>query len=87
MKWALKLFEMKFSLLLSLVLFASSTDAQSYFQGLQKKLKEAKNDTTSVLALAKLAEYYGFIRADSKMFYAGRPWTSQKSGIIYMGNA
>jgi len=75
MKWALKRFEMKLSLLLSLVLFASfpfTSDAQPYFEGLQNKLKEAGDDTSRILAMAKLAEYYGFIRTDSTMYYASQ---------------
>ena len=63
---------MKFCLPVLLILISSSLPihAQSYFEGLQKKVTEAKDDTSKVLALAKLAEYYGFIRTDSSMFYA-----------------
>jgi two-component system NtrC family sensor kinase len=87
MKWALKQFEMKFSLLLSLVLFASSplrSAAQPYFEGLQNKLQEAKDDTSRILAMAKLSEYYGFIRADSTMFYAGQALDlAEKRNYLY----
>jgi two-component system, NtrC family, sensor kinase len=84
MKWALKQFEMKFSLLLSLVLFASSTNAQLYFEGLQNKLQEAKDDTSRILAMAKLAEYYGFIRVDSTMFYASQALDlAEKRNYLY----
>jgi two-component system NtrC family sensor kinase len=63
---------MKFHFLILFFLFTSSLTAysQPFFQGLQKQLQEAKSDTARILALAKLAEYYGFIRADSNMFYA-----------------
>ena len=75
---------MKFSLLLSLVLFASSSVAQSYFDGLQNKLQEAKDDTSRILAMAKLAEYYGFIRADSTMFYASQALDlAEKMNYLY----
>ncbi|HLY70386.1 MAG TPA: hypothetical protein VKR53_11705, partial [Puia sp.] len=63
---------MKYSFLILLFSFTSflPTTAQQYFESLQEHLQNAQNDTSRVLALAKLAEYYGFIRADSNMYYA-----------------
>jgi len=77
----------KFSFLLTLVLFTSlslSTNAQQYLENLQGKLQEAKDDTSRILAMAKLAEYYGFIRVDSTMFYAGRALDlAEKKNYLY----
>jgi hypothetical protein len=63
---------MKYSFLIWLFLFAAdiSASAQPYFENLQEQVLQAKNDTSKVLALAKLAEYYGFIRTDSNLYYA-----------------
>jgi two-component system, NtrC family, sensor kinase len=63
---------MKYRLLISFFLFIAplAVGAQQYLEGLQKQLQEAESDSAKVLALAKLAEYYGFIRADSNMYYA-----------------
>jgi two-component system NtrC family sensor kinase len=63
---------MKFRLLILFFLFASplASTAQQYFDSLQKKIQDAKDDTSRILAMAKMAEYYGFIRADSNMYYA-----------------
>jgi two-component system, NtrC family, sensor kinase len=79
--------QMKFSTLLSLILFTSfslTANAQQYFDSLQNTLKEANDDTSRILALAKLAEYYGFIRVDSTMFYAGQALDlSEKNNYPY----
>ena len=63
---------MKYFFLIWLFLFAAdiSASAQPYFENLQEQVLQAKNDTSKVLALAKLAEYYGFIRSDSNLYYA-----------------
>lgn len=49
------------------------TAQQSYLDSLKQQLSLAKNqDTTRVLALFSLADYYGFIQFDSCLFYAAQ---------------
>ncbi len=58
------------SLLLFIVLQTSSF-AQNYSDSLRQRLVSAKDeDTTRVLALAGIADYYGFVQFDSCLFYA-----------------
>jgi two-component system, NtrC family, sensor kinase len=60
-----------FSLLLSLFIFPSVFAQQHYLDSLRKKLNEAtKEDTFRVQALSAMADYYGFVQADSCFFYA-----------------
>ena len=63
--------------------FASAQ--QNYLDSLQDKLSHSKNDdTTRVLALSSLADYYGFIQFDSCLFYATQTLKlSQKLNYIY----
>ena len=62
---------MKLLFLASLiVLFSGNASAQQYLDSLQKQLGNAKEDTTKVLALGSIADYYGFIQFDSSIFYA-----------------
>jgi len=64
----------KFSfLLLMLAHFFVVTAQQSYLDSLKQQLDLAKNqDTSRVLALFSLADYYGFIQFDSCLFYAAK---------------
>src|SRR6476659_675129 len=66
-----KLFQVKI-VLLSLKLFFILTfaSAQKYLDSLQQQLHKAKDDTTEVLALGALADYWGFIQFDSSINYA-----------------
>ena len=63
---------MKLLFLASLiVLFTSFASAQQhYVDSLHNQVNNAKEDTTKVLALFGLAEYYGFNQFDSSFFYA-----------------
>jgi two-component system NtrC family sensor kinase len=64
----------KFSfLLLALFNLSVVTAQQSYLDSLKQQLSVAKNqDTSRVLALFSLADYYGFIQFDSCLFYAAQ---------------
>ena len=58
-------------MLLMLFNFSIITAQQSYLDSLKTQLNLAKNqDTSRVLALFSLADYYGFIQFDSCLFYA-----------------
>jgi len=65
---------MKVFLLASLVgLFSGNAAAQQhYVDSLHNQVNNAKEDTTKVLAMFGLAEYYGFNQFDSSFFYARR---------------
>ncbi|MDP9230999.1 MAG: ATP-binding protein [Bacteroidota bacterium] len=55
----------------SIVLFTTFASAQQhYVDSLHHQVNNAKDDTTKVLALFGLAEYYGFNQFDSSFFYA-----------------
>ena len=54
-----------------IVLFTGVAFAQQhYVDSLHNQVNNAKEDTTKVLALFDLAEYYGFNQFDSSIFYA-----------------
>ena len=63
---------MKLLLLASLiVLFSGNASAQQhYVDSLHNQVNNAKEDTTKVLAMFDLAEYYGFNQFDSSFFYS-----------------
>ena len=58
---------------------------QTYLDSLQTELTHSKNeDTTRVLALVLLADYYGFIQFDSCLFYSAQTLElSQKLNYPY----
>ncbi|HSZ85217.1 MAG TPA: ATP-binding protein [Puia sp.] len=64
----------KFSfLLVTLFTLYVATAQQSYLDSLKQRLTLSKNqDTSRVLALFSLADYYGFIQFDSCLFYAAK---------------
>jgi two-component system NtrC family sensor kinase len=75
-----------FFLLLSFLLIKSAGYAQqTYLDSLQDQLNRAKKeDTTRVIALCSLADYYGFIQSDSCFFYASQSAKlSQKLNFTY----
>ncbi|HEX4375282.1 MAG TPA: ATP-binding protein [Puia sp.] len=60
-------------LFLALFNLSVVTAQQSYLDSLKQQLNLAKNqDTSRVLALFSLADYYGFIQFDSCLFYAAQ---------------
>jgi hypothetical protein len=61
-----------FSLCLLLLFTQTSGSAQQhYLDSLRNQLNEAKReDTSRVLALSSVADYYGFVQFDSSLFYA-----------------
>jgi two-component system, NtrC family, sensor kinase len=62
---------MKLLILTSLIVFLSgNASAQQYLDSLQKQLGNAKEDTTKVLTLGSIADYYAFVQFDSSSFYA-----------------
>jgi two-component system, NtrC family, sensor kinase len=62
---------MKFFFLASMiVLFSGNASAQHYLDSLQRELSNAKEDTTKVLVLGSIADYYGFVQFDSSISYA-----------------
>jgi two-component system NtrC family sensor kinase len=76
----------KFSFLLVALFNLSVVIAQqSYLDSLKQQLSLAKNqDTSRVLALFSLADYYGFIQFDSCLFYAAQTSElSQKLNYSY----
>jgi tetratricopeptide (TPR) repeat protein len=75
-----------FFLLLSILLMKSAGyTQQGYLDSLHNQLNQAKKeDTTRVIALCSLADYYGFIQSDSCFFYASQSAKlSQKLNFIY----
>ncbi len=75
-----------FFLLLSLLMMRSAGyTQQGYLDSLHDQLNQAKKeDTTRVIALCSLADYYGFIQSDSCFFYASQSAKlSQKLNFIY----
>jgi two-component system, NtrC family, sensor kinase len=75
-----------FFLLLSFLLMKSAGfSQQTYLDSLHDQLNRAKKeDTTRVIALCSLADYYGFIQSDSCFFYASQSAKlSQKLNYTY----
>jgi two-component system, NtrC family, sensor kinase len=75
-----------FFLFLCLLMMRSAGYTQHvYLDGLHDQLNQAKKeDTTRVIALCSLADYYGFIQSDSCFFYASQSAKlSQKLNFIY----
>src|SRR6476469_9906977 len=61
----------KIFLVLFLAVLMQTLRAQNHvIDSLRQQLSNAKNDTSKVLALSSIADYYGFIQFDSSIFYA-----------------
>jgi len=62
-----------FSLFLFSCIFTFASAQNPYLDSLRLKLNQAKNeDTSRVLALSAMADYYGFIQFDSCLYYAAK---------------
>jgi two-component system, NtrC family, sensor kinase len=75
-----------FFLLFGFLLMESAAAAQpNYLDSLQNELRKAhQEDTTRVIALCSLADYYGFIQSDSCFFYASQSARlSRKLNYLY----
>ena len=74
-----------FSLFLFSCIFTFASAQNPYLDSLRLKLNQAKNeDTSRVLALSSIADYYGFVQFDSCLFYAAQTSNlSQKLNYPY----
>ena len=74
-----------FLLLCLLMMRSAGYTQQGYLDSLHDQLNQAKKeDTTKVIALCSLADYYGFIQSDSCFFFASQSAKlSQKLNFIY----
>jgi two-component system NtrC family sensor kinase len=62
-----------FFFLLSVSIYCTALGQNHYLDSLKEQLKNTRNeDTSRVMALSAIADYYGFLQFDSSLIYAGQ---------------